>query len=153
MLNHFSLVRVLVPLWTISCQAPLSLGFSRLEYQSGMSCSPPGDLPDSGIEPESLALQGYSLLLSHQGSPGSRLSTYKSTSCLLSSMEVTIETGHQPGFVSCGRLKSCQEQRGAEPCLSKGLRGHIFPLLGARETLPTCRKPPWGSKVRDARPY
>ena len=71
----FSLVRVLVPLWTISCQAPLSLGFSRLEYWSGMPCSPPGDLPDSGIEPESPALQGYSLLLSHHGSPGSSLST------------------------------------------------------------------------------
>ena len=75
MLSHFSLVRVLVPLWTISCQAPLSLGFSRLEYWSGMPCSPPGDLPDSGIEPESPALHGYSLLLSHHGSPGSRLST------------------------------------------------------------------------------
>ena len=38
-------------LWTVSCQAPLSMGFSRQEYWSGL---PPGDLPNSGIEPASL---------------------------------------------------------------------------------------------------
>ena len=40
--------------WTIACQAPLSKGFSREEYWSGFPCPPPGDLPDSGIEPASL---------------------------------------------------------------------------------------------------
>ena len=35
-------------------QAPLSLGFSRQEYWNGLPCSPPGDLPNSGIEPMSL---------------------------------------------------------------------------------------------------
>ena len=33
------------------CQAPLSMGFSRQEYGSGLPCPPPGDLPDPGIEP------------------------------------------------------------------------------------------------------
>ena len=37
-----------------SCQAPLSMGFSRQEYWSCLPCHPPGDLPDSGIKPESL---------------------------------------------------------------------------------------------------
>ena len=37
-----------------ACQAPLSMGFSRQEYYSGLPCPPPGDLPDPGIEPESL---------------------------------------------------------------------------------------------------
>ena len=37
-----------------SCQAPLFMGFSRQEYCSGLPCPPPGDLPDSGIKPESL---------------------------------------------------------------------------------------------------
>ena len=53
-------------------QAPLSMGFSRQEYWSGLSC-PPGDLPDPGIEPVSLAspvFQVGSLQLSHQGSSG-----------------------------------------------------------------------------------
>ena len=39
---------------TVAHQAPLSMGFSRQEYWSGLSCSPPGDLPDPGIEPASL---------------------------------------------------------------------------------------------------
>ena len=47
----------------------LSMGFSRQEYWSGLSCSPPGDLPDPGIEPTSLALVVDSSPLSHQGSP------------------------------------------------------------------------------------
>ena len=40
---------------TLDRQAPLSLGFSRQEYWSGMPFPPPGDLPNSEIEPESLA--------------------------------------------------------------------------------------------------
>ena len=41
--------------WTVARQAPLSMGFSRQEYWSGLPCPPPGDLPDPGIKPESLA--------------------------------------------------------------------------------------------------
>ena len=37
-----------------SCQAPLSQGFSRHEYWSGLPCPPPGDLPNPGIKPMSL---------------------------------------------------------------------------------------------------
>ena len=36
--------------WTVACQAPLSMGFSRQEYWSGLVFSSPGDLPDPGIE-------------------------------------------------------------------------------------------------------
>ena len=39
---------------TVACQAPLSIGFSRQEYWSGLPCPPPGDLPDPGIESELL---------------------------------------------------------------------------------------------------
>ena len=56
-------------LWTVACQAPLSLGCSRQEYWSGLPCSPPGDPPNLGIKPTSAALQVDSLPLSHQGSP------------------------------------------------------------------------------------
>ena len=41
-------------LWTVTCQSPLSMGFSRQEYWSELPRPPPGDLPDSGIEPTSL---------------------------------------------------------------------------------------------------
>ena len=40
-------------LWTVARQAPLSMGFSRQEYWSGLPFPPPGDLPDPGIEPGS----------------------------------------------------------------------------------------------------
>ena len=63
--------------WTIARQAPLSMGFSRQEYWSGLSCSPPGDLPDSGIEPMSPALEVISLPLSHQGSPNNNSYYFK----------------------------------------------------------------------------
>ena len=39
--------------WTIACQAPLFMEFSRQEYWSGLPCPPPGDLLDSGIKPVS----------------------------------------------------------------------------------------------------
>ena len=47
--------------WTVACQAPLSMGFSRQEYQSGLPFPSPGDLPDPGIKLRSLALQADSL--------------------------------------------------------------------------------------------
>ena len=62
--------------WTVACQAPLSTGCSRQEYWSGLPCPPPGDLPDPGMEPESLmspvvpTLQAGSLLMSHRGIAG-----------------------------------------------------------------------------------
>ena len=43
---------------TVVHQAPLSMGFPRREYWSGLPCPPPGDLPDPGIEPASPALEG-----------------------------------------------------------------------------------------------
>ena len=54
MLSHFSRVQSFVTLWTIAHQAPLSMGFSRQEYWSGLPCPPPGELPDPGIELASL---------------------------------------------------------------------------------------------------
>ena len=44
-------------LWTVACQAPLSMRFSRQEYWSGLPCPPQGDLPNPGDEPRSPALQ------------------------------------------------------------------------------------------------
>ena len=59
-------------LWTATLQAPLSMGFSRQGYWSGLPCPPPGDVPNPGVEPTSPvtpALQVDSLPLSLQGSP------------------------------------------------------------------------------------
>ena len=56
--------------WTVAYQAPLSMGFPRSEYWSGLPFPSPEDLPNPGIQPKSPALQVDSLPLSHQGSPG-----------------------------------------------------------------------------------
>ena len=72
MISCSSHVWLPVTLWTVARQAPLSMEFSRQEYWGGLPCSPPGDLPNQGIEPPtpaSPALQVDSLPLSCQGSP------------------------------------------------------------------------------------
>ena len=50
-LSCCSCVQLFATLWTITCQTPLSMGFSRQEYWGGLPCTPPGDLPNPGIKP------------------------------------------------------------------------------------------------------
>ena len=54
--------------WTVALQAPLSMGFSKQEYWSGLPFPSPGDLPDLGIKSTSPALQEDSVPLSRLGS-------------------------------------------------------------------------------------
>ena len=51
MLSYFSSVQLFVTLRTKACQTSLAIKFFRQQYQSGLPCPPPGDLPDQGIEP------------------------------------------------------------------------------------------------------
>ena len=51
-----SRVQLFATPWTVARQAPLSMGFPRQEFWSGLPLHPPGDLPNPGIESESLAL-------------------------------------------------------------------------------------------------
>ena len=60
--------------WTVACQVPLFMEFSRQEYWSGLPCPSPGDLPDPGIKPRSPALQADSLPSDPPGKPS--LSAY-----------------------------------------------------------------------------
>ena len=57
--------------WAVTCQAPLSMGFFQQEYWSGLPFPTPGDLPDSGIEPTSLAWQADSFTTAPPGKPPS----------------------------------------------------------------------------------
>ena len=68
-LSCFSCVRLCVTLWTTACEVPLSLGFSRQEYWSGLPCPPPGDLPDPGMEPTSPALASRFFIAELLGKP------------------------------------------------------------------------------------
>ena len=69
MLSHFSRVLFFVTLWTVADQAPLSMGFSKQEYWSGLPFPSPGDLPNPGIEPGSPALQADALSSEPPGKP------------------------------------------------------------------------------------
>ena len=53
----------------IAFQTPLSMGFSRQEYWSGLPCLPPGDLPEPGIEPRSPSLIGRLFTAEQPGKP------------------------------------------------------------------------------------
>ena len=65
-------VRLFTTPWTVACQAPLSIGFSRQEYWGGLPFPSPGDLPNPGIKP-SPALQADSLLSEPPGEPNHRI--------------------------------------------------------------------------------
>ena len=67
LLSH---VQLFVTPWTAACQAPLSMGFSKQEYWSGLPFPSPGDLPDPGIEPGSPSLQANALLSKPPGKIG-----------------------------------------------------------------------------------
>ena len=69
LLSHFSRVRLCATPLTEAHQAPLSLGFSRQEYWSGLPCPLPGDLPNPRIKPRSPALQVDSLPSEPPGKP------------------------------------------------------------------------------------
>ena len=90
--------------WTAACQAPLSMGFSRQEYWSGLPCPPPGDLPNSGIKPRSPSLQADSLPTEPPGKPHT---------CGPTSTHVGLILGHH-----------CQQELG----IGHGCGGH-WPLF------------------------
>ena len=61
MLCILSHIQLFATPWTVACQAPLSMEFSRQEYWSGLPFPSPGDLPDPGIEPGSPTLRADAL--------------------------------------------------------------------------------------------
>ena len=54
MLSRFSHIWLFATPWTIAHQGPLSMGFSKQEYWSGLPCPPPGHPPNAGFKPVSL---------------------------------------------------------------------------------------------------
>ena len=68
-MKSLSCVPLFVTPKTVANKAPLSMGFSRPEYWSGLPCPPPGDLPNPGIKPRSPTLQVDSLPTEPSGKP------------------------------------------------------------------------------------
>ena len=67
--KSLSRVGLFVTPWTVAHKVPLSMGFSRQDYWSGLPFPSPGDLPDPGIEPMTPALQADSLPTELGGKP------------------------------------------------------------------------------------
>ena len=65
--KSLSCVRLFETPWTVAHQAPLSMGFSRQEYWTGLPCPSPRDFPNPGIKPRSSALQTDYLLFELPG--------------------------------------------------------------------------------------
>ena len=68
-MKSLSCVRLFATPWAVAHQAPLSMGFSRQEYWSGLPFPSPGDLPDPGIEPRSPTLKADTLTSEPPGKP------------------------------------------------------------------------------------
>ena len=101
--------------WTVAYQAPLSMGFSGHECWSGLPCPPPGDLPNTGIEPRSPTLQVDSLPAEPPGKPkntgvGSlsllqRISmTQESNQYLLHCKQILYQLSYQESHLLCQYL-------------------------------------------------
>ena len=136
--------------WTVAHQAPLSMGFSRQEYWSGLPFTSPGDLPNPGIKPRSPALQADALTSEPPGKPswteepgilqfiesqrvGHDWATFTSLLCtiLIISYDVGMERTkdtHYPYFIS--------------PLQSHSFKSYLFTYA---ELIPSqsIRKPNW----------
>ena len=65
--KSLSRVRLFATPWTVSHQAPPSMGFSRQEYWSGLPFPSPGDLPNPGIKPRYMSIAAANICLSDTG--------------------------------------------------------------------------------------
>ena len=90
LLSHFGHVRLFATPWTIACQAPLSMEFSRQEYWGGLPCPPPGGLPNPRIKPASHVCHVGRWVLYHSRHLGSPLGTALGSSCAFYSVHPCI---------------------------------------------------------------
>ena len=136
MLSH---VRLFVILW--ACQAPLSMWFSRQEKWSVLSCPPPGDFPDLGIQPTvpgTPTSQVYSLPLNHWGIPlrGSVQFSSVAQSCLTLWDPMNCST---PGLLSITNSQSWLKLIPIESVMPTGHLILCCPLLLLPPTPPSIR--------------
>ena len=125
-LSRFSCVWLLMTLWTIAHQAPLSMGFSRQEYWSGLPCPSPGDLPSLGTDPASLmspALAGE--LFTNNTTCHSRYGSY--ISCPGCNMIVSVQ--YHILMWQLPKQRRSQDGRALFCCDSFLLRNEEFPSI------------------------
>ena len=122
-MKSLSRVQLFVTPWTVSHPAPLSMGFSRQEYWSGLPFPSLGDLPNPGIEPRSPTLQADALSSDHQGSPYMQSTSRE----MQGRMNHKLESG-LPGKLSITQIwrwyhSNGRKWRGTKEPLDEGERG------------------------------
>ena len=120
-----SCVQLFVSPWTVTCQAPLSVGFSRQEYCSGLPCPPPGDLPNPGIEPVSLMSPALT---------GGFFPTSATWEAPLESWDNVCSSWYSQHPHNARHILSGSEQM---QWVVQGLYGHFFELFGLGAELET----------------
>ena len=130
LLSH---VQLFATPWTVAYQAPPSMGFSRQESWSGLPFPSPGDLPDPGIEPRSLALQADALLSEPPGKliPKSWAIPKARAACLRQTQSIARYDNLQP--------RSKGEKAGG----MKSRQGDRHGSLGWFQLGATLHLPPW----------
>ena len=113
----------LVTPWTVACEAPLSMGFSRQEYWSGLPFSSPWDPPDPGVKLGSPALQINSLPTELRGKPKVKVKVAQSCPTLCEQMDLV----HFRGPASAGSRgypqdERCRRERDMRPARAKSAR-------------------------------
>ena len=107
-------------LWTVAHQAPLSMGFSRQEYWSGLPCPPPGDLPDPGTEPCILFCllhwQVGSFLLVSPGKPNASNKYKRRYQTLSWNVTVTLESMRANPLLGIPKLGRTGRSQREDPC-------------------------------------
>ena len=129
--KSLSRVRLFETPWTAAYQSSPSMGFSRKEYWSGVPGPLLGDLPDSGMEPASPALQADSILLSHQGNP---VNFHRPLKCFFVSKEKKFDQKSSHGrfstvFSSYNSREGMPLRAGGESRINCPIQFHLQSML------------------------
>ena len=101
---------------TVAHQAPMSMGFSKQEYWSGLPFPPPGDLPDPGIKPAVPALQADSLLLESPGKSPESHDSAEHFHLFISSFILRAAPGNQHSYLHFTDAETEVPDRLGESC-------------------------------------
>ena len=124
--------------WTVARQAPLSTGFPRQEYWSGLPCPPPGDLPDPGIEPASPAAAGGFFTRAACGNP---TASVHSANTFLPRTFISYPWKHvelNTCSCLCGPPWRLSWERICLQCRRPGFKAWVGKIPWRRERLPTA---------------